>query len=160
MQIIDRNLQIVDDGWTLLDDEAPLGDGDVIVSLARWHRDRDALAAHRGRVGLKLAPDTKLEDIAEELARFDLIALDFPSFVDGRGFSLARLLQDRHHYTGELRAVGDVQRDQIDFMRRCGIDSFALRADKDAADALKAFKEFTIRYQPAADEAVPVYRRR
>lgn len=160
MRIIDRNLQIIDDSWALVDDEAALPDGDVIVSLARWRRDRDVLDAHRGRIGLMLAPDTKLEEIANELNRFELIALAFPTFVDGRGFSLARLLKDRHHYNGELRAVGDVQRDQIDFMRRCGIDSYAIRADKDPTDALNAFREFSIRYQSAADEAVPVYRRR
>ena len=160
MRIIDRNLQIVEDGWALVDDEAPLADGDVIVSFARWQRDAQALAAHRGRVGVMLPPDTKLEEVADSLINLPLIALEFPKFVDGRGFSLARLLKERHHYKGELRAVGDVQRDQIDFMRRCGIDSYALRADKDPADALNAFREFTIRYQSAADQAVPVYRRR
>jgi uncharacterized protein (DUF934 family) len=160
MRVIDRNLQIVDDGWTLVDDEAPLPTGDVIVSLARWQKDRDALSSHRSKVAVKLPSDVSLDALAADVNGFALIALDFPKFVDGRGFSLARLLRGKYGFAGELRAVGDVQRDQLDFMRRCGIDSYAIRDDKDAADALKAFTEFTFRYQTAADDAVPVYRRR
>jgi uncharacterized protein (DUF934 family) len=160
MRVIDRNLQVVDDSWTLIDDEAALPPGDVIVSLARWQKDREALAAHPSKVAVKLPSDVSLEAVAGDLQSVELIALDFPKFVDGRGYSLARLLRGRYGFAGELRAVGDVQRDQVDFMRRCGIDSFAVRDDKDAAEALKAFSEFSFRYQAAADDAQPVYRRR
>ncbi|HTT07978.1 MAG TPA: DUF934 domain-containing protein [Gammaproteobacteria bacterium] len=160
MRVIDKDLHIVDDGWQLVIDEAELPAGDVIVSVARWQKERDALLARGGRLGLKVGGDTPVTTIADDLEHFALIALEFPKFGDGRCFSHARLLRERYNYKGELRAVGDVQRDQLYFMRRCGIDSFAVRADKDIEDALNAFKEFTVRYQPAADDAQPIYRYR
>ena len=161
MRIIDKALQVTEDDWQLIDDDADLpADGAVIVSVARWQKEREALSARNGRLGLRIAGDTPLEGIEADLGRFALLALEFPKFGDGRCFSQARLLRERHGYRGELRAVGDVVRDTIDFMRRCGIDSYALRAGKNAEDALKAFREFSLRYQIAADGAVPVYRQR
>lgn len=160
MRLIDKDLQIVEDGWQLVADDADLPGGDVIVSVARWLKDREQLLAHDGNIGLKLGGDTAVAAVADELPHFNLIALEFPKFGDGRCFSHARLLRERYHYTGELRAVGDVLRDQIYFMRRCGIDSFAIREDKDIDDALKAFGEFSVRYQPSADGAEPIYRYR
>jgi uncharacterized protein (DUF934 family) len=161
MRIIDKELQVVEDDWQVIadDDDLP-AEGDIIVSVARWQKERDALIARKGRLGLKINGDTPVEAIAADLDRFELVALEFPKFADGRCFSHARLLRERNAYSGELRAVGDVVRDTIDFMRRCGIDTFALRPDKNAEDALKAFTEFSLRYQAAADGAVPVYRRR
>lgn len=160
MHVINKALQIVDDDWKLVADEADLPAGAVIISVARWRKERDLLLVRSGKLGLKVSGDTPLTDIAGDLQHFPLIALEFPKFGDGRCFSQARLLRERHGYTGELRAVGDVQRDQLYFMRRCGIDSFAVRADKDIEDALNAFKEFTVRYQPAGDDAQPIYRYR
>lgn len=161
MRIIDKALQVVEDDWQLIDDDTDLpADGGVIVSVTRWEKEREALSARDGRLGLKIGGDTPLESIVPDLGRFALLALEFPKFGDGRCFSQARLLRGRYGYGGELRAVGDVVRDTIDFMRRCGIDSYALRADKNAEDALKAFTEFSVRYQAAADGAVPVYRQR
>jgi len=161
MRIIDKTLQVTEDDWQLIDDDADLpADGGVIVSVARWQKDREALSARDGRLGLKIAGDTPLETVAPDLGRFVLLALEFPKFGDGRCFSQARLLRGLYGYTGELRAVGDVVRDTVDFMRRCGIDSYALRPGKDAEDALKAFREFSLRYQTAADGVVPVYRQR
>src|SRR3990172_6903375 len=152
MQVINKELQIVDDGWQLVADDLDLPGGDVIVSFARWQKERDQLLARAGRLGLKVNGDTPVSAIVDDLPHLDLIALEFPKFGDGRCFSHARLLRERYGYAGELRAVGDVLRDQLYFMRRCGIDSFAVREDKNIEDALNAFKEFTIRYQPAADD--------
>jgi uncharacterized protein (DUF934 family) len=161
MRIVNKELQIVEDAWQLVADDADLPvDGDIIVSVARWQKEREALGGRKGRLGVKINGDTPVETIVPDLGHFALVALEFPKFADGRCFSYARLLRDRHSYKGELRAVGDVVRDTIDFMRRCGIDTFAVRADKNAEDALKAFTEFSVRYQTAADGAVPVYRRR
>jgi uncharacterized protein (DUF934 family) len=160
MRLIDKDLQITEDGWLAVADDADLPAGDVIVSVERWRRDREQLLARAGNLGLKLRGDTAVPAVADELSHFKLIALEFPTFGDGRCFSHARLLRERYHYTGELRAIGDVLRDQIYFMRRCGIDSFAIREDKDIDDALKAFGEFSVRYQPAADGAEPIYRYR
>jgi uncharacterized protein (DUF934 family) len=88
-----------------------------------------------------------------------VVALEFGQFKDGRAFSLARLLRERYGYQGQIRAVGDVLRDQIFFMRRCGIDAFELRADRSAEDALDAFGEISVTYQAAADDRRPLFRR-
>jgi uncharacterized protein (DUF934 family) len=152
--------RVSEDGWLSLADDAPApASGDVIVSLKRWLVERDALLARDGGVGVRLTGGDPLDAIVPDLPRFAVIALEFPSFKDGRSFSLARLLRQRHGYTGQLRAVGDVLRDQIAFMRRCGIDAFELRADRSAEDALAAFGEFTVAYQAAADEERPLFRR-
>lgn len=148
-----KNGQIVADGWRHIgDDEALPDSGPIIVSLARWQRDRDALAA-RGSLGLILKSDQAPASIAGDLAHFDLVALDFPRFQDGRAYSYARLLRERFKFTGELRAVGNVLRDQLLFMRRCGIDAFELPETADIREWLKAFEDFSVFYQRATDKA-------
>jgi uncharacterized protein (DUF934 family) len=154
-----KDRTIVDDAWVLLAPDAPLPEaGDVIVSLERWNRDRESFAGRAGKVGVKLKSSESPEQIAA-LDQVPLIAIDFPSFTDGRGYTSARLLRDRHDYRGELRAVGDVLRDQLFYMARCGIDSFALKPGKDIEGALSAFLDFSVTYQAAADEKRPLFRR-
>ena len=109
-------------------------------------------------IGVWLAPDSEPADIVADFDKIALIGVDFPVFRDGRGYSIGRLLRERYGYKGELRAIGDVLRDQMTFMFRCGFDAYALRADKDFDDALKAFDEFSVQLsgrggQPVA--AVP-----
>ena len=155
-----RDGAIVDDGWVHLADDAALPDrGDVIVSLERWLAERDALSARKGGVGVRLAAGDRLDTIAGDLGRLQVVALDFGQFKDGRSYSLARLLRERHGYKGHIRAVGDVLHDQLYFMRRCGFDEFELRADRSAEDALRAFGELSVTYQAAADEKRPLFRR-
>ncbi len=158
MQIIkDRKIQ--EDGWLLLPEGATVPDeADVIVSVARWNRERDALLRRAGKTGVVVRSDESPLDIVEP-SSLPLIAIDFPKFSDGRGYSTARLLRERIEYRGELRAVGNVLRDQLFYMLRCGIDSFALQSGKDVQGALEAFDEFTVTYQAAADERRPIYRR-
>lgn len=122
------------DSWHILElaeGEAPetvtLPDGDVIFPLAVWQARKDEIVS-RPTIGLLLQPADRVEDVAGELASFNLIAVNFPKFVDGRGYSTAALLRQRYGYTGELRAVGDVLHDQLFFMRRVGFDSYALKA--------------------------------
>ncbi len=155
-----RDGRVVGDGWRHLadDEEAPAG-ADVIVSLARWVRDRDALVGRNGGVGVRLGAADSPEAVKDDLARLGVIALAFDTFKDGRPYSHARLLRERYGYTGELRAVGDVLRDQLFFMRRCGIDAFELRADRSAEDALAAFRELSVTYQAASDDRRPLSRR-
>lgn len=98
-----------------------------------------------------------LEGLANELP---LIAVNFPKFADGRGYSIARLLRERFGYENELRAIGDVLLDQLQFMKRCGFDSYALREDKDASKAARALNFFSQGYQAATDTDVPLFRRR
>jgi uncharacterized protein (DUF934 family) len=107
-----------------------------------------------------ISPDDDFESMADRLLGLDLIAVDFPVFRDGRGYSIATLLRTRYGWTGELRAIGDVLRDQLNYMRRCGFDAFAVRADKDIHDAIKSFAHYSVRYQGAVDDPVPLFRRR
>ncbi|HTH58681.1 MAG TPA: DUF934 domain-containing protein [Paraburkholderia sp.] len=170
MTLIIKNRAVVEDSWTVvrpaedgaLPDVAALPAGNVIVPLALWQASRDALVAAKGRdaIGVWLAPDSEPADLANDFERIALIAVDFPVFRDGRGYSIARLLRERYGYHGELRAIGDVLRDQLRFYGRCGFDAYAVRADKDIHDALKAFTEFTVQYQGAFDEPDPLFRRR
>ena len=159
MQII-KNHSIVEDSWQLLDMEEALSNGDIIVPLARWQAEREQLLAHNGQVGVRINGGDDLQLISNDLASIPLIALSFERFADGRSYSYARLLKERYHYKGELRAIGDVLRDQLNYMSRCGIDSFVLRDDQDIQDALHAFDEFSDYYQTAADQAQPIYRQR
>lgn len=107
-----------------------------------------------------LSPDDDLELLAPFLHGLSMIAVDFPSFRDGRGYSMAYLLRSRYEWKGELRATGDVLRDQLNYMRRCGFDAFAVRADKSVEDALKSFDHYSVQYQATVDTPLPLFKRR
>lgn len=118
-------------------------------------------ASCKGQVrALWISPDDDFEASMEWLAQMEMIAVDFPSFRDGRGYSVAYLLRTRYGWKGELRAIGDVLRDQLNYMRRCGFDVFVLRADKDIQAALKSFNHYSVQYQGGVDEPLPLFRRR
>jgi uncharacterized protein (DUF934 family) len=139
------------DGWTNAADSAPLPDTPVILSKKRWLAERDRLAGRNAPLGLQVEPGEGLDDIATDLGRFALIALSFPKFADGRAFSTATLLRDKHGFTGELRAVGAVLSDQIPYMRRCGFDTFEVtHAPTRRALTEGRLAEVTLYYQPAA----------
>jgi uncharacterized protein (DUF934 family) len=148
---------------TLAADEAQSEDlpqtGDLIVPLSLWRTQRVALLARAGRTGVWLQPSDDPADLVTSPPLPDLIAVHFPVFSDGRGYSTARLLRDRHGFRGELRAIGDVLRDQLFELARCGFDAFELRADQDSVEALKAFGDFTEAYQAATDRG-PLFERR
>jgi len=158
MRVI-KQRQIVEDAWQLLADEQPAEDAaDVVVSVERWNRDREQLTRRSGKTGVVLRSAGTPQEI-ESLHELALVAVDFPKFVDGRGYSHARLLRERLGFRGELRAVGNVLRDQLFYMQRCGIDSFALQEGKDIEAALDAFSDFDVTYQAAADDPRPLFRR-
>jgi uncharacterized protein (DUF934 family) len=160
MRII-KQREIVEDDWQHVEDGAPLPEGKVIVTLSRWKAEREALIGRRNSgLGIRLAAGDHADDIADDLDNFELVALNFPIFRDGRAYSTARLLRDRYGFKGELRATGDVLRDQIFFMHRVGFDAFEVRGDRSIEDALKAFDDFKVTYQPSADESQPLWRRR
>jgi uncharacterized protein (DUF934 family) len=144
------------DTWSLVrEGEAPAGAA-AIVPLAAWLE-----AAPSATLAPWLPADTELTDaLAERLAEAPLIAVDFPKFTDGRGYSLARLLRERHGFGGEIRAVGDVLVDQLYFMTRCGFDGLSLREDQWLEDAQRALGAFSRAYQPAVDQPEPLFRRR
>jgi uncharacterized protein (DUF934 family) len=152
-----RETGTVEDIWTRLADDEPVpADGPVLVSFARWREARAALLARRGPIGVALANTDPVETLASDVARFDLIALHFPKFNDGRAYSQARLLRGRMGYGGELRATGNVLRDPLPFMVRCGFDSFESE-QKGFADALASARTlFSVVYQPAEDGRTPV----
>ena len=158
MKII-KDSAIVEDSWHYLPEpEATIPNGDVIVPFNYWLEHQAELTSHQGKIAVAIDGTVNTEDLEPYLEQFELIALIFPAFADGRSYSHARLLRDRYQFNGELRAVGDVLRDQLFYMLRCGIDSFALREDKDFEDALNAFKEFSVKYQTSADGALPIYK--
>ena len=162
MRVIKDNL-IIEDEWQRLkeiDVIEELPQGKVIMPFAYWQANRDQLIAQNKKYAVCINGDNETEEVVKDMDHFELIALDFPAFTDGRSYSHARLLRERYGYTGELRAVGDVLRDQLFFMQRCGIDSYQVREDKNIEDALKAFTEFSVKYQTAADQVQPVYKLR
>lgn len=162
-QIIKGN-QVVDDDWTLLPKEAAIDEltnaGNIIVPLAFWLDHAPALKARDGGLGIWLDSDEEAESIANDLSEFQVIALNFPIFSDGRSYSNARLLRDRYQYTGELRAIGDVLRDQMFYMHRCGFDAYALREDNNPQQALASLNDFSEVYQASTDQPLPLFRRR
>ena len=123
----------------------------MIVSLERWQAEREQLSGRNAPIGVRLDSNTHAESLAADVDRLDLIAVPFDQFRDGRGYSTARLLRERFGYTGELRAVGNILRDQLAFLERCGFDSFEYAGRTDAAVALKAFDEIGVVYQTATD---------
>lgn len=164
MQQIIKGNQVIPDTWQVLPKDASLdqltNSGDIIVPLAMWLEHAHALKARAGRLGVWLDADEEAENIADDLEHFEVIALNFPVFSDGRNYSNARLLRDRYAYKGELRSIGDVLRDQLFFMQRCGFDAYALREDHDAHEALASLKDFSEVYQASTDQPLPLFRRR
>lgn len=156
-----RDREIVDDNFRYVADIAELAaGGDIIVDLALWNAHKPALQAHPGKIGVKLEGDAEPESIAGDLAELALVVIHFPVFRDGRGFSLARILRGHLGFQGELRAVGDVLRDQLFFMQRCGFNAYEPRRDRSMEDALKGLNDFSVIYQADASEKRPIYRRR
>lgn len=143
-----------EDTWTLVRDvEAPLPTGALILPLARWLENPQQQAVWLG-------PDDQVDSLRPWFTQLPLIALDFPDFRDGRAYSQAYLLRTRLGWTGELRAIGDVLRDQLSHMRQCGFDSFAVREDKSVEDALKGLAGMSVLYGRSVIEPRPLFRRR
>lgn len=161
-----RNRSVAPDSWLLLKADAEGNtpavpeEGDVIVPLRAWIDGRDSFTGRKGRTAVWLDGPEGPEAIAGDLPRLPLVAVNFQSFGDGRGFSTARLLRERHGYRGEIRAIGQVIRDWLLFMERCGFDSFLLRDDEDLENALQAFAELPDAYQASFAEPQPLFRRR
>jgi uncharacterized protein (DUF934 family) len=124
--------------------------------------DADEAEARKAEVGevLRIEPADDPARIASRLGAVSRVEVNFPSFADGRGYSIARLLRERHGYRGELRAVGDVQRDQLFYLARCGFDAFLLRDDEDAQASLAALHDFSEAYQASVERPLPLFRRR
>lgn len=150
---------IAEDPWVYLDDEAPAPDlGDIIVSATRWANEREALLTRKGRAGVRVDNDyVDFDALASDMPRLAVIVLKFPGFKDGRAFSQARLLRERYGFEGELRATGQVLRDQMQFAVRCGFDALEVEGIAALEDWCAAQSEMSVFYQPAADNRGPVW---
>lgn len=151
-----KNFEFIDNGFAHVADEETLPDGGVIVSLKRWQADRDVLMARNAPLGVRLSAEQSPEVLGPDAHHFAVIELEFPKFRDGRGYSWARLLRQRLGYRGEIRATGDVLRDQWLFMHRCGVDAFDVRPGTRIEDFRAALGEQTVFYQPACDRVTNV----
>ena len=163
-QII-KGHEVVSDDWTVLRLEegevaetVAVREGKVIVPLTVWLAQRDTLSA-RPQIGVWIAPGEQPELLKGDLDRFAVVAVDFPKFTDGRGYSIAYNLRMRLAYKGELRAIGDVLRDQLFAMHRVGFDAYATREDRSIHDALKGLTVFSEVYQGSVDVKAPLFRR-
>ena len=132
-------------------DKEALPDGAIVVSMKRFLSERESLLARNTPLGIRLTSDQSPEALAADVHHFTVIELEFPKFKDGRAYSWARLLRQRLGYKGELRAVGEVLRDQWLFMSRCGIDAFEVRLGTRLEEFQAAMAEQTVFYQPASD---------
>ena len=165
MRKIIRDKAIVQDEWNVLSlandqtaESVTVPAGRQIVPLAVWLAQKPALAARKD-IGVWFASDERPEILKDDVAALPLIAVDFPNFADGRGYSIAYNLRARLGFTGELRAIGDVLRDQLFYMQRVGFNAFATRADRSIEDALKGLTDFSDVYQTSWDQKTPLFRR-
>jgi uncharacterized protein (DUF934 family) len=152
---------VIENVWRTLDkDMSELPDTQaVLFPLEQFLANPESVLANV-EAGVWLDSDQEPSALAPYIEKLSLIAINFPKFVDGRGYSYARQLRDKYQYQGELRAIGDVLQDQLFYMKRCGFDSFAIREDKDAEHARLGLNAFTECYQAATDQPEPLFRRR
>jgi uncharacterized protein (DUF934 family) len=154
MALIKRNGSVwvtTDDPYTYVGDDDKLPAGAAVVTLLRFQRDRDVLLARNTPLAVMLTSDQSPEVLARDLDRLSAVFLQFPKFRDGRGYSWARMLRDRFGFMGEIRAIGDVLRDQWLYMHRCGVDVLQVRDGVSAAEVQVAMAEQTVFYQPSRD---------
>ncbi len=152
MTLIKNGIAVEDPLIAVADDTAVPAGRPAIVSLERWRREGAELEGRNAPLGVRLSSDDSLDEIGAALEGIDLIALEFPAFTDGRPYSTARLLRERYGFAGELRAVGQILRDQAQFMARCGFDAFELSDDAGAGNWTESSTEIDVFYQPAADQ--------
>ena len=160
MQNLINQNSTLENNWQIVVDQASeLPQGNILVEASYWLKNQSELSK-RPNVGIYLNGDADLESLKDVLDSFEVIAVNFPAFADGRGYSLARLLKERYHYKGEVRAIGDVLIDQLYFMKRCGFDTYLLKDGLEAEKALQYFSTFSDPYQLAYDVQTPLFRRK
>jgi uncharacterized protein (DUF934 family) len=156
-----KNGEIVNDVYVRVLDDAPIPSGvPIILSAERFLAEAGALVGRDAPIGVVWPNDRRVGELAPWLAQLALVALVFPKFRDGRAYSQARLLRERHGFRGELRATGDVLRDQFQFLIRAGFDALEVKKPADARAFAQAAARFSVFYQPSADGRLPALRRR
>ena len=146
-----KNADFVVDTYEYVADDAPMPANGSIVSLARFMKDKQSLLARNAPLGVRLQSSESPEALGDDVHRLSVVAIEFPKFRDGRGFSWARMLRTRLGFQGEIRAVGDYLYDQLAFMHRVGIDAFEVRENVTLDEYRRALDEMTDVYQPSAD---------
>ncbi len=163
MQPLIKKGALVADDWRLLakdtDSITELPAENIIVPLELWLQHKPELQ-QREAIGVWLDSDQPPRLLEGDIENLGLIAINFPLFSDGRGYSYVRELREHYHYQREIRAIGDVLPDQLFYLRRCGFDAFQLRSDKDAEAAMASFNDFSESYQAAVDQPLPLFQRR
>jgi uncharacterized protein (DUF934 family) len=165
MQKLIKDGAIINDIWTLIakpeaDAIVDLTASHIILPLQVWMENKSHLQT-RTDVGVWLDSDETADLIGEDAQSLPLIAVNFPLFMDGRAFSTARLLRERYGFKGELRAIGNLIRDQLCYLRRCGVNAFAFaNPDINLEEAVKSLNDFSEYYQASVDQPLPLFRRR
>ena len=157
IKLRDGRFSLADDAFAAVADDEAIPDGDVVVSLTRFEADAEALLGQGRAVGVRVASDESVEDLAYDLPRIAMVALVFPKFGDGRAYSSARLLRERYGFTGEVRAVGDILREQAGFMVRCGFDAFEPADGSGLEQWAAAASRFRHVYQRGSDTREPAF---
>jgi uncharacterized protein (DUF934 family) len=153
--------KIIEDAFVHVADGAELPiDGAVLVTAVRLLENADALLARAGKVGVIWPNNRDVDDLVPYLDRLAAVALAFPTFRDGRAYSQARLLRERFVYRGELRATGQVLRDQFVFMLRAGFDAFEVKKQSDAEAFAQTARRYSVFYQPTGDGRLTALHRR
>ncbi len=160
MPLVKGNQIVSDEFVTLGDDEAIPASGNVLLPAARFIADADAIVAREGKVGVIWPNSRDIDELAPYLSKLAAVALVFPTFRDGRAYSQSRILRERYSYKGEVRATGQVLRDQFVFMLRAGFDAFLVKKESDAEAFANVAKRYSVFYQPAADGRPTAFRRR
>jgi uncharacterized protein (DUF934 family) len=160
IKLTDIGAELIDDRFTLVADDEDIPAGDIILSLTRYQAEGEALAGSNRAIGVVLAGDEAVETLVYDLPRIPVIALTFAKFRDGRHYSTARLLRERYGYQGEIRAVGDVLREQAGPMVRCGVDVFAPSDGSTPEQWATTAHRFRHVYQRAADAREPIFAER
>jgi uncharacterized protein (DUF934 family) len=160
MKVI-KNGQIAENQWHHLTDDAEIPAGAAVtVSRTRFDSLSDSEINSAGSLGVRIGPAEEIDSLQKQLSKISLIVLEMNPFTDGRSFSQARNLREQLGYRGEIRVTGDFLRDQMFYLHRLGVDSFEFAEGTSLEDRLKAFSEFSVLYQAAQDEPLPLYRRR
>lgn len=156
--LIDRAVA-AEDNWLRVDEEnytAHLND-DILVPFELFAAEQETVLAAAGRLGVQINGDQDFNLVLQNLDKLSLVAVEFPAFTDGRGFSFARILR-RSGFTGEIRAVGDVSQDRLEYMERCGFNAFDIAEQRFSETMVQAFGEVSVHYQGSADDERPIFR--
>lgn len=156
-----KNGKIAEDPYRRVPDDAPLPDeGAVLLSADRLLSDPNAITQHHGAAGVLWPNDRSVSELAPHLDRLAMVGLRFPTFKDGRAYSQARVLRGRYGFCGELRATGQILRDQFLFLLRSGFDAFEVTKEADVVAFADSVRRYGVFYQPGADGSPPAFRRR